>query len=137
MVVEDEADIRNAIRQLLTDEGYDVAVAGDLDAARRRLIAQRMHCIVLDLGLPDGTADELVRDLARSPDAPAVVVMSAAINAAEIARHYGVLYLRKPFELELVLAAVKVASSQQMRPVVLSSDDAPTVRFRRDSLKRS
>jgi DNA-binding response OmpR family regulator len=114
---------------LLEDADYEVRTADDLREARAALAG--VSCIVLDLGLPDGTADILVRELADRPDAPALVVMSAALNTAEFARHYGVMYLRKPFELELVLAAVKVASSQRMQPIVQKTDDIPTVRFRR------
>ncbi len=129
LIVEDEADIRAALQGLLEDADYEVRTARNLREARAAI--DGVSCVVLDLGLPDGTSDILVRELADWPDAPAVVVISAALNVAEFARHYGVMFLRKPFELELVLAAVKVASSQRMQPRVQHTDDIPTVRFRR------
>jgi two-component system nitrogen regulation response regulator NtrX len=129
LVVEDEASIRDSVRDLLIDEGYSVAVAPTLQAAREKLRREPFTCMLLDLGLPDGTGDELLRDLLDRPDAPAVVVMSTAINASDVAHHYGVLYVVKPFELELVLAAIKVATSQRMRPFIRTRE-APTVRLR-------
>lgn len=80
--------------------------------------------------MPDGTADVLLNELIALPSAPAVIVISAAQNTADVARHYGVLYLIKPFDLDVLLAAVKVAISQRMRPVVRAYRDAPTVRLR-------
>lgn len=122
--------MRASASEVLADEGYVVATASSLEVARGKLELERFSCVVLDLGLPDGTADALLRELVDRESSPAVIVMSAAQNTADVARHYGVLYLVKPFDLDVLVAAVKVAVSQRMRPFVRASRDAPTVRLR-------
>lgn len=130
LVVEDEPDIRNSTRDLLTEDGYTVASAESLASARAKLALERFACMVLDLRLPDGTGDELLRELSTLPVAPAVVVISTGADATDVAHHYGVLSLIKPFELEILISAVKVAISQKMRPIVRTMRDAPTLRRR-------
>jgi CheY-like chemotaxis protein len=59
LIVEDDAGIREALAELLEDEGYGVAIARDGDDAFRKLSAGlRPRAIVLDLMMPvmDGWA---------------------------------------------------------------------------------
>lgn len=130
LVVDDDSVIRESARDVLDGEGYIVASAPNAKSARAKLELERFSCIILDLGPPDGSAELLLTELAAHPNAPAVIVVSAAANLAEVGRHYGVLHLAKPFELDVLLAAVKVAVSQEMRPFLRSGREATTVRLR-------
>ena len=47
LVVDDEADIRTLIKDILSDEGYGVTVAGDADAARKARASTRFDLIFL------------------------------------------------------------------------------------------
>ena len=104
LLVDDDADIREAIRMTLEDEGYDVVEMGSGSEALEWL---RLHplpaVMLLDWNMaPMNGADviaELARD-ARLADLP-VVVVTADITAAQKlkgARHVD--WLRKPFRLE-------------------------------------
>ena len=130
LLVEDEAHIRDSARDLLTDEGYEVTTSVTLHGARTALTGGAFACLVLDLRLPDGAGEDLLRELIQQAVAPPVVVISTANDASNVAREYGVLALAKPFELELLIAAVKIAVSQRMRPSLRTPRDAATVRMR-------
>jgi CheY-like chemotaxis protein len=113
LVVDDDAAIRELVRQALEDEGCAVATAADGAAAlahlrRARAAGEAPDVIVLDMRMPEldgwGFAAAYRRDPA--PRAP-VVIMTAATDArrwaAEVAADA---YLPKPFDLDAFLAVV-------------------------------
>ena len=53
LVVDDEADIRETISEILTDEGYEVLVAGDGAEARGLARSERLDLVFLDIWMPD------------------------------------------------------------------------------------
>ena len=74
LIVEDDADGRDPLVEVLRAEGYEVATAADGAAA----IGQLDGCdvLVLDLGLPDVDGLDVVRTARALPRPPAVVVFS-------------------------------------------------------------
>jgi len=112
LVVEDDADIRDALRTLLEEVGCEVSTANNgseaLDALHGR---ERPQLIVLDLMMPvmDGwTFLERRREDAGLASIP-VVVTTAAHNATA----GGVeAVLRKPYDLEDLAALVRRHSPQ-------------------------
>ena len=54
LVVEDDAGLRLALEAGLAAEGFEVAVAGDCDAACARASTVRPDLVLLDWGLADG-----------------------------------------------------------------------------------
>jgi len=53
LVVDDEADIRTLVKEILTDEGYDVAVAANASEARQLRGQFSPELILLDIWMPD------------------------------------------------------------------------------------
>jgi two-component system CheB/CheR fusion protein len=75
LLVEDHQDSAQAVSYLLTAEGFDVEMAGNvataLDAAQRT----KFDVMLIDLGLPDGTGADLLMQLrSRGHAAPAIAV---------------------------------------------------------------
>jgi CheY-like chemotaxis protein len=111
LVVDDDAAVRDLLRDALRVEGYAVATAPDAGTALDLLWAEwerQPAVILLDLLLPavDGmTFTELYREL---PVRHAPVVLMSGLPAAEaVASEAGVeAVLRKPFDLDLLLATV-------------------------------
>lgn len=97
------------VRFVLEDEGYTVTTASDGQEALDRASEARPRLIVLDMGLPILSGEEVVaglRDLFGEP--PPILVMSAAGTIAERARRIGAAgYLAKPFDLDELAAAVR------------------------------
>jgi CheY-like chemotaxis protein len=106
LVVDDDDEIRQALRDLLTDEGYPVYCAGNGLVALALLKEIPRPCVILlDLMMPvmDGRAflGALREDSARA--AIPVTVITAANDTAGLA---GVRVLRKPIDVEKLLEVV-------------------------------
>jgi PAS domain S-box-containing protein len=60
LLVEDHADTREALADLLQMYGHDVQAAGSVAAALEAVAAARFDLVVSDLGLPDGSGLDLM-----------------------------------------------------------------------------
>jgi CheY-like chemotaxis protein len=106
LVVDDENDIREAVAELLAEEGYQVLGAGDGAEALRKARAFHPSVVLLDLMMPGMNGWEFCAERKRDPELERipVIVLSAlgrvpGIDAAG--------YLQKPFELSDLLSAVR------------------------------
>lgn len=109
LVVDDEADVRQIVRELLERAGYEVEEAPDGRASLRALYAGSPDLVVLDVTMPglDGWQTlERIRDLSDLP-----VIMLTAL-AGELEKVRGLKagaddYLTKPFGRQELLARVE------------------------------
>ncbi len=62
LVVDDEADIRALIKDILTDEGYGVTDAANANEARAARAERRFDLILLDIWMPDTDGITLLRE---------------------------------------------------------------------------
>ncbi|OGA64227.1 MAG: hypothetical protein A3G81_25170 [Betaproteobacteria bacterium RIFCSPLOWO2_12_FULL_65_14] len=114
LVIDDEIGIRELLREILQDSGYQVTTASNAAEANRCLKARRPDLVLLDLSLPDEDGLSLIRawsngSALRTP----VVVLSgyASIdNAVEATRLGASDFLEKPIALDKLLKAVKRAT---------------------------
>ena len=109
--MEDDSDLREALSEVLRDEGYTVAMAADgreaLDHLRRE---SRPSLILLDLTMPVMNGWQFRDEQRRDPDLSEipVVVLSASDRLAEKMRPLGVTdYVRKPIELGHLLRMIE------------------------------
>ncbi|HEY0974833.1 MAG TPA: response regulator [Solimonas sp.] len=77
LVLDDDGGARSAIRKLLADAPIEIIEADSTRAGLERLAAERIDCVVLDLGLPDASGFEFLEQAARRGPVPPVVVYSA------------------------------------------------------------
>jgi len=77
LIVDDHARFRSLARALLEAEGFTVVGEAE-DAASALAAAALLHpeVVLLDIQLPDLDGFEVAEQLARDPDAPAVVLVS-------------------------------------------------------------
>lgn len=116
LVIEDDDAIREALGILLADD-YDVTCVARLSDARVVIrSAAPPHLVVLDLTLEGEHGSELLAELAFEREAPPVLVLSASRDAADVARDYDVAFMRKPFDVPELLAAVASALTKGARP---------------------
>jgi two-component system nitrogen regulation response regulator NtrX len=113
LVVDDEADIRTLVQEILAEEGYDVATAGNAAAARSARAAQRPDLVLLDIWMPDVDGITLLKEWAREDGgAGAVVMMSGhgTVDTAIEATRLGALdFIEKPLSLAKLLRTVQNA----------------------------
>jgi len=116
LIVDDEAAIRDALRDLFEDEGYLVGSAASGEEALAWLARRQADCVLLDIWLPgiDGI-ETLARIRELDPHLP-VIVMSghATIDAAVEATRKGAFdFLEKPLATERLLVQVRNALRQR------------------------
>jgi two-component system nitrogen regulation response regulator NtrX len=113
LVVDDEADIRDLLQEILSEEGYDVQVAADAAKARAARLATEPDLVLLDIWMPDSDGISLLRewrdaDVLNFP----VVMMSGhgTVDTAVEATRLGAFdYVEKPLSLTKLLHTVERA----------------------------
>jgi CheY-like chemotaxis protein len=108
MVVDDDPDIREAVQDILSFEGYNV-VQADNGREALELLSQRepvRPCIILlDLMMPVMDGEELVGRLQQDPQLALLPVI--LVTASGRAAFNGVrAIIKKPFEMDELLSAV-------------------------------
>jgi DNA-binding response OmpR family regulator len=110
LVVDDDGESRDLLREVLEASGCAVCAVGDGEAACKALAADGGFGIVItDLRLPDQSGLELLEKLRLQNSATNMVLMSSFISADErkVARRLGVdAMLEKPFRLSELLQVV-------------------------------
>jgi two-component system response regulator FixJ len=111
-VVDDDADIRDSLCELLSDVGYNVA---PMESAAAVLQAAPAHtgavCLLLDLQLPDMSGLNVQQALAHLQHLP-VIIMSGSVQVPEAVcalKRGAIDVLEKPVQFEQILAAVEVS----------------------------
>jgi DNA-binding NtrC family response regulator len=113
LVVDDEADIRGLLKEILSEEGYEVEVAADASQARSSRAAQVPDLVLLDIWMPDTDGITLLREWSVTDgyDCP-VVMMSGhgtVETAVEATRLGAYDFVEKPLSLTKLLRTVERA----------------------------
>ena len=109
VVVEDNEPIARLIQEVLNDvPGYGAVTVPDGAIALDVIAAVRADLVILDVDLPGLDGLELYDRLKGRPETAAILVrfMSAAAHEEELQRRGIQDYLRKPFDLDDLLARV-------------------------------
>jgi DNA-binding NtrC family response regulator len=111
LVVDDDRGFRESLALLVARAGCDVREASSVADARARLEQAAADVILVDLGLPDGSGIELLRDERIAATSELIVITgNATVDSAVQALREGALdYLTKPLDharLGSILAAV-------------------------------
>ena len=113
LVVDDEPGILALIKDILEDEGYQVDVAEDAEAARASRRNRRPDLILLDIWMPDSDGISLLREWAKSGAGDAPIIMMSGhgtIETAVEATRLGAYdFLEKPLSTAKLLLAVRRA----------------------------
>jgi DNA-binding NtrC family response regulator len=113
LVVDDEADIRGLLKEILSEEGYEVDVAADAGQARSSRASQVPDLVLLDIWMPDTDGITLLREWSVTDgyDCP-VVMMSGhgTVETAVEATRLGAFdFVEKPLSLTKLLRTVERA----------------------------
>jgi two-component system nitrogen regulation response regulator NtrX len=113
LVVDDEVGIRELLSEILTDEGYDVHLAENAEAARAFRAERRPDLVLLDIWMPDTDGVTLLKEWAGSGQLTMPVVMMSGhgtIDTAVEATRLGAAdFLEKPVALAKLIDTVNKA----------------------------
>ena len=111
LVVDDELEIRRALRRGLKAYGYEVFTVGNGEEALEAVAQYRPDLMVLDLGLPGMSGLEVCRQVRAQSNLPIIVlsvkdrehdkVLALDLGADD--------YVSKPFGINELLARIRVA----------------------------
>jgi two-component system KDP operon response regulator KdpE len=118
LVVDDEPQIRRALRTALTGHGYQVELAEDGDDALAKLAAHVPDLVVLDLVMPKTDGLEVVQQLRTWSQVPVIVLSARGEERDKVtALDFGADdYLTKPFGINELLARIRAALRRSTQP---------------------
>ncbi len=110
LLVEDSADVAEPILQFVRGEGHAVDHAPDAASARAALDVAAYACVILDLGLPDGSGLDILRSMRAAKDQTPVIIATARDQISD--RIAGLDagaddYIVKPFDLRELAARIR------------------------------
>ncbi|MFC7277693.1 response regulator transcription factor [Paractinoplanes rhizophilus] len=127
LVVEDDRELGELLVRAFGNAGYTADLAPDGQAGLHRALTRRYDLLVVDRGLPAIEGLDLIRRLRRrGVDAPALVLTALGTVADRVAGLDGGAedYLVKPFDLEELMARVRVLLRRPAAAHVLAIGDA-------------
>ena len=117
LVVDDEAAILRFLKPALEAGDYEMASAGTVAEAIKRVASESPDIVLLDLGLPDGDGKDVIRRAREWSDVP-IIVLSAReretekIEALDLGADD---YINKPFNVGELLARMRTALRHRMQ----------------------
>ena len=119
LVVDDEPDIRNLVKEILEDENYRVSTAEDGKTARHAMRERRPDLILLDVWMPDVDGITLLKEWGEDGLPCPVIIMSGhgTIETAVEATRLGAYdFLEKPLSLaKLLLTVERSLEAEQLK----------------------
>jgi two-component system KDP operon response regulator KdpE len=142
LIIEDEAQLRYALRRYLEESGYETRDADDGAGGLREFPVFKPDVVLLDLMLPDMSGVDVCKTIREGSVTPIVVLSALGEEKTKVeALDQGADdYLTKPFGMDELLARIRVAlrhgsSLRAGQPVIDAGDLRIDLEHRRVSLK--
>ena len=109
VIIEDDADLRETMQDLLEMEGFSVYTAENGKAGLKLIENSGKPCLILlDLMMPEMNGWEFLEAMQRDKQAllaqTPVAVVSATADMSDVQQQYGCSVLKKPVSLDRLLA---------------------------------
>lgn len=112
LLVDDHEDSVELLRMLLMRRGFEVTIARSVAAALAAAEAAPIDVLVSDIGLPDGTGHDLLRQLRAGGRWPAIALSGLDRAAGQAGEHADGFdeYLSKPVTIDALVDALRRVS---------------------------
>lgn len=116
LIVDDERGIRETLRGVLEDEGFETEAVGSGEDCLKSAESNNFDCILLDVWLPKIDGLETLKKLREQGNDSAVVMISGhgnietAVNATKLGAFD---FIEKPLSLEKTVLTVRNAIKQR------------------------
>ena len=112
LVVDDEADIRALIKDILSDENFGVTVAANAEEAKARISSDSFDVGIFDVNMPGQNGIDLTRDVKGMPGGKEMKIIILTTESGDDLKKAGreagaVGWLTKPFEENDLLELIK------------------------------
>ncbi|MBI2179870.1 MAG: UDP-3-O-[3-hydroxymyristoyl] N-acetylglucosamine deacetylase [Deltaproteobacteria bacterium] len=125
LIVDDEDDVRESVREVLSDEGYRVVDTGDSTTVLRMIDEEKPGLVLLDIWMPQADGIELLKEIKnKEPDINVVMISGHGnIHTAVTATKAGAFdFIEKPLSLDGLLLTVRRAFGEA--PALTDADSA-------------
>lgn len=115
LIIDDERAIRNSLREILSDEGYQVDVAEDGAAGVKSAMATHYDVIFSDIKMPGMDGLEVLSTLEENGVDSAIVMISGHADigtAVECIKKGAFDFIEKPLDLNRILITIKNATDK-------------------------
>jgi two-component system, OmpR family, KDP operon response regulator KdpE len=111
LVVDDDSQIRRVMRTALSSHGYTIIEARNGEEALKKVRAERLDLIILDLNMPDMDGIEVCREIRLTSNLPIIMltVRSAEKDKVRALDAGADDYVVKPFGIDELLARIRAA----------------------------
>lgn len=103
LVVDDETEMCNLLREFLERKNYEVLTATDADTVLKAVTSKRPHIVLLDIRMPQKDGVTLLKEI-KGIDREIGVIMVTAVRDETLARETMTLgadgYITKPIDLD-------------------------------------
>ncbi|MDC0931163.1 response regulator [Methylophilaceae bacterium] len=110
LIVDDEKDIRDSLKDILFDEGYEIYLAANALEAKKIKLSKRIDLILLDIWMPDIDGLSLLKEWVSKNEINCPVIMMSGhgtIDTAIEATKIGATnFLEKPISLQKLLKTI-------------------------------
>jgi len=113
LVVDDHVDTSKVMARLLSRNGYHVRTAGTFRAAVESIVSEPVDLVISDLGLPDGSGHDLMRQLRQTHGGVKGIALSGYGTEEDVrkSRDAGfATHLTKPTDFERLLDTIRELS---------------------------
>lgn len=125
LIVEDEQELLNSIQQYLSGIGITCTGAENVSQALEAIQEKEFDCILLDIGLPDGSGFRVIEAMQQKEHTTGIVILSArnSLDDRLLGLNIGADdYVTKPFHMSELIARIKSVtrrrSSQERKEIV-------------------
>ena len=115
LIIDDERSIRNSLKEILSDEGYDVDVAGNGIEGISMVEKEKYSVIFCDIKMPEMDGIEVLDKLIGMGTDAAVVMISGhgdIDTAVECIKKGAFDFIQKPLDLNRILITIKNATDK-------------------------
>jgi CheY-like chemotaxis protein len=117
LIVEDDADTRATMAELLTEVGYSVCDAADGPRALAKLRSLHPDLVLLDYGLPGPKhGEEFLRTKATDPEIAAIPVVVISGYDSPLKIEGAVEVVRKPFDFDCFVGLLQRVIGPPQKP---------------------
>ena len=108
LLVDDDRDLAEIIRDMLKTYGYEVKIVESCEETFEILKKEQFSLMILDINLPDGTGFEVLKELRRVSKVPVIFASARTSEDDKITglEMGGDDYLAKPYSLKELIARV-------------------------------
>ena len=109
IIVEDDKEIRDELKILLQNNGYEVIVISEFENVVQNILDEQAHLVLLDVNLPGKSGYEICNKIRAKSKIPIIFVTSRNNSMDEL---NGIMiggddYIEKPYNVPILLARIQ------------------------------